>query len=69
MLDIKKIDLGKLAKPLARYRDKWVAVSEENKIVANGGTYKETVDQVPLPEKVVLFRVTPPDASLAPQEA
>jgi hypothetical protein len=68
MLNISKIDLGKLASALTRYQNKWVAISEENKIVSSGDTYKETVDRVSNPDKVVLLRVTPPDMSLAPWE-
>jgi hypothetical protein len=69
MIDVAKINLEKLSQALPRYKNQWVAISARNEIVANGRTYKETVDQVEDPEEVVLLKVTPADVSLAPSGA
>lgn len=65
-LDINKIDLSKLSKELRRFERRWVAISSENEIVANGPTYGETIRKVKRAEAVVLFKVPPMDYSLAP---
>lgn len=68
MIDVQRIDLSKLAPDLRRYENHWIAVSEDNEIVASGPTYGETVARVPDADKVILFRVPPVDYSLAPSE-
>ncbi|MBI4095189.1 MAG: hypothetical protein HY435_03285 [Candidatus Liptonbacteria bacterium] len=68
-LDIKNIDLGKLATELRRYEEQWVAISAENKILANGKTYGETVDKVKNPDQVILFKVPQSRYSIAPTGA
>lgn len=68
MIDVNKIDLGKLACELILYEGKWIAVSEENKIVSSGSTYGETVDRVKNTEKVILLKVPLLNYSLAPSE-
>jgi len=60
------IDLSKLASKLSRYENLWIAITADNTIVASGKTYGETLDQVDEPERVVLFKVPPLDAALAP---
>jgi len=52
-----------------RYEDEWVAISAENRIVAHGKTYADTIAQVENPEEVAMFRVPPLDATLAPSGA
>lgn len=64
-IKIEHIDLGKLAKDVRRYENKWIAVSAGNKIVGSGSTYGEAVEKSEGNE-VVLFKVPPLDVSLAP---
>lgn len=59
------IDLGKLANDVSRYENQWIAVSAENNIVASGATYAEALARARGTD-VVLFKVPPLDASLAP---
>jgi hypothetical protein len=66
MIDSNKIDLGSLADELVRYENQWVALSEDSQIVASGPTYSETVNRVERKDSVVLLKVPPLDASLAP---
>jgi hypothetical protein len=66
LLDINKIDLSKLAKELPRYESKWIAVSENNEIVASGDSYTGTMSEVRNEGPVILLKVPPVDASLAP---
>ncbi len=65
-IDPNKIDLSLLAGELARYENKWIAVSEDNRIVASGASYSETVGRVEERNAVVLLKVPPLYASLAP---
>ncbi|MBI2048833.1 MAG: hypothetical protein HY434_00580 [Candidatus Liptonbacteria bacterium] len=64
--NLNNIDLGKIAKELRRFEEQWVAISENNEIVASGNTYGETVDRVKNPDEVILFKVPALDYSLAP---
>jgi Family of unknown function (DUF5678) len=64
--NINNIDVGKLAKQLPEYEKKWVAISEQNKIVASGESYGDTVKQVKDPSHVVLLKVPPLDVSFSP---
>ena len=59
------IDLEKLAEELRLYAEQWVAISRENRIVAHGRTYGETLQRVRDPDGVVMVKVPPVDASLA----
>ena len=63
---IENINLGKLEGVLEQYENKWVAISDENKVVASGSTYKETVERADNNMNTVLFKVPPLSASLAP---
>lgn len=63
--EVKNIDLGKLQKELRRHENHWVAISSGNRIVGSGATYGEAVENAGKKE-VILFRVPPLDASLAP---
>jgi hypothetical protein len=63
---IQNIRLEGLAAELQRYAEQWVAISMESRIVAHGPTYGQTISQVRDPSKVVLLKVPPIDASLAP---
>jgi ABC-type hemin transport system substrate-binding protein len=65
-IDPNKIDLALLAGELARYENLWVAVSEDNRIVASGASYSETIQRVEDKDTVVLLKVPPLRASLAP---
>jgi hypothetical protein len=66
MIDPNRIDLSKLAEELGRFENQWVAISEENRILASGTSYQEVVNALPRPDAVVLLKVPPQDASLAP---
>jgi len=67
-IDISKIDLSKFSAELRRYEKQWIAISEDNAIVASGATYGEA--QRKAKEKgvrnIALFKVPPLDYSLAP---
>lgn len=63
-LDVNKIDLSVLADQLHNYECKWIAISEDNKIVSSGMTYAEVLEKVPNPEDVVLFKVPPLEYAL-----
>ena len=64
---LEHIDLGKLSNELTKHENEWIAISLDNYIVASGSTYREVVEQVEDPASVVLFKVPPGDASLAPE--
>jgi len=66
MIDINKVNLEKLAPELCTLQDKWVAISNENRIVASGYTYGEAMNQVKRPDDVILLKVPPVEYSLAP---
>jgi hypothetical protein len=66
MINLTKVNLEKLQRALRKHVGKWVAISGDNKIVSSAATYRKAVDKVSHPEDVVLFRVTPMDASIAP---
>jgi sirohydrochlorin ferrochelatase len=66
MINISKIDISKLASELRRLENQWVAISEDNRIVAKGSTYREAVERVSDPDKVVLLKVPSVKYSLAP---
>jgi len=65
---IKNIDLGKLSKQLRNFERQWIAISQENKIVANGDTYGEALQKVQKKDlgEVILFKVPPLDYSFSP---
>lgn len=63
---LQNIDLGVLGKELRQYENKWVAISGESKIVSSGSTYAEAVRKTSSKDSVVLFKVPPLGASLAP---
>lgn len=65
MINFTKVNLAKLQITLRKHIGKWVAISEDNKIISSAATYRKAVDKVANPEEVVLFRVTPMDASIA----
>ena len=65
-IDPNKIDLSSLADELVRYENQWIALSEDSHVVASGRTYGETVERVEHKDAVVLLKVPPLDASLAP---
>ena len=64
--NIQHIDLSKLAGELRQYERQWIAIAEDNRIVASGPTYGETVRKVVDADRVVLMKVPPLDYSLAP---
>ena len=64
--NITNINLEKLALELEKHENEWVAISDENRIIANGSTYRETADRVQDKENVVLFKVPQLNVSLAP---
>lgn len=63
---ITNINLEKLAPELEKHENEWVAISDDNRIVANGSTYREAADRVQNKENVVLFKVPQLNVSLAP---
>ncbi|MEK7506298.1 MAG: DUF5678 domain-containing protein [Patescibacteria group bacterium] len=63
---IQKIDLGLLRKELRKFENMWVAISGENKIIGSGSTYAETIKKINSKEDIMLLRVPPLNASLAP---
>lgn len=63
---LQNVDLGKLGIELEKYENQWIAISSDNKIVANGRTYGETLDKLNETPAVVLYKVPPLGASLAP---
>ena len=67
-IDFNNIDLSRLNNELRKFEKQWVAISNDNKIVANGVTYRETNQQARQKgmKAVVLLRVPPLDYSLAP---
>ncbi len=65
-MKIENINLEKLEKALEQYENRWVAISDENKIVASGATYKEAVEKASNKENIVLFKVPPLNVSFAP---
>ncbi len=66
MINFAKVNLEELQDTLRKHVGKWVAISEDNKIVSSAITYRKAVDKVANPKEVVLFRVTPMDVSIAP---
>jgi hypothetical protein len=66
MKNVEDIDLEKVADEISQYAEQWVAISTENRIVAHGRTYREAIEKVRNPSEVVLLKVPPLDASLAP---
>lgn len=66
MIDPNKIDTAKIANELRQYENEWVAISENNHIVASGLTYGETLKKVNQTDEVILLKVPPLDYSLAP---
>jgi len=68
-VNVEHIDLGTLRDELENHENQWLAVSEDNKVVGSGRTYRDAVEAAHGREDVVLFRVPPLDASLAQQSA
>ncbi|MBI2034015.1 MAG: hypothetical protein HYT13_02870 [Candidatus Liptonbacteria bacterium] len=65
-LNYENIDLSKLETELEHFQNKWIAISAQNKIVSSGRTYGEALEKARKEGEVVLFRVPPLDAYLAP---
>jgi hypothetical protein len=65
-MTLSRIDFNKLADKLSEYSRMWVAISEDNEIISSGRTFAETVNKVPDPEKVILFKVPATEYTLAP---
>lgn len=63
---IENIELEKIGKELKRYENQWIAISSDSKIVSNGRTYEEAVQNARGAEGIVLFKVPPLDVSFAP---
>lgn len=68
LTEVNKIDLGELRKELYEYEGRWIAISPENAIVANGKTYQDTVKGAKKKgmQNIVLFKVPPLAYSLSP---
>jgi DNA-binding transcriptional regulator YdaS (Cro superfamily) len=66
MINVNSIHLEELAGILPTYVNQWVAISDASRIIAHGATYEEALAQVSDPESVVMLKVPPVDASLAP---
>jgi pimeloyl-CoA synthetase len=60
------IKLEKLSKEIEQYENLWIAISSENRIMASGRTYKETLKNIGEDEEVILFKVPPLNVSFAP---
>lgn len=67
-IDVNKIDLSKLSDEMRRHEKQWIAISEDNLIVASGATYGEAQKKAKEKgvSKTALFKVPPLDYSLAP---
>ncbi len=65
-ISIENIDLGALSEEMRKYENEWIAVSDENKIVASGKTYAEAFRASGETPNIVLFKVPRSDAFLAP---
>ncbi|PIT92015.1 MAG: hypothetical protein COU08_04130 [Candidatus Harrisonbacteria bacterium CG10_big_fil_rev_8_21_14_0_10_42_17] len=67
-INIKKINLEKLDRELERLQEKWVAISEENKIVASGKTYNEALKNIKpeMKEKTIFLKIPPLNYSISP---
>ena len=66
MINTNNIQLGKLGKEMGKYENQWVAVTASSRIVAHGKSYGDAMKKVANPDEVVLLKVPPQDASLAP---
>jgi hypothetical protein len=64
--DIKNVDLGLVQEELKAYVSMWVAISNDNKIVGSGTTYDEALAATKSKVGIILLKVPPLDASLAP---
>ena len=63
--NIDKIDLSVLEDEINKHENRWIAISDQNKIVSSGKTYSEAVSNAK-DQPVVLLKVPRLDVSLAP---
>lgn len=66
IINIENIDLSILNKELKKYENKWIAISDKNKIVSSGKTYFEAFSHITKNQNVVLFKVPRLDVFLSP---
>lgn len=65
-MNVSRINLAALADQLKKYENKWIAISEANKIVSSGTTYQEARKGAKEGLNIALFKVPRLDAYLAP---